>query len=328
MTDLNTQPQQEAENRESVLTDCVRAATAAPSLHNSQPWLFRIRQGAVEVYADRSRQLEVLDPAGRELLISVGAALFTLRLELRAKGYLPAVEMFPEPARPDLIARVGVGPAAAPSRTVEALAAAIPHRHTNRLPFAHSVVPADVIEELTEAARLEQARLTVADPVSRNAILNLSQTADRELRARGGYRAELARWTLPGTVRRDGIPPSAFGPWDALECMPIRDFGLLQPHLHRTTEAFEPYPTIVVLATDGDTERHWVAAGQALQRVLLTATWRNVATTPVSQPVEIPAIRQMLTDTTAGVWPQLVLRIGYGRPAAATPRRPLSEVLV
>jgi hypothetical protein len=196
------------------------------------------------------------------------------------------------------------------------------------LPFAHAVVPADVIEELTNAARFEHARLTVADPVSRNAILNLSQIADRELRARGRYRAELARWTLPGTARTDGVPSSAVGPWDALECMPLRDFGLLQPQLHRTTEPFEPYPTIVVLTTDGDTERHWVVAGQALQRVLLTATWRNLATTPVSQPVEIPAIRQLLTDTATGVWPQMVLRIGYGRPTAATPRRRLADVLL
>jgi hypothetical protein len=46
--------------------------TVAPSLHDSQPWLFQIGDDRVDVYADRTRQLEVLDPAGRELLISVG----------------------------------------------------------------------------------------------------------------------------------------------------------------------------------------------------------------------------------------------------------------
>ena len=57
-----------------VLTDCVRLATAAPSLHNSQPWLFRIGPSAIDVYADRNRRLPVLDPAGREQLISVAQA--------------------------------------------------------------------------------------------------------------------------------------------------------------------------------------------------------------------------------------------------------------
>jgi hypothetical protein len=311
---------------DNVLSECVRSATAAPSLHNSQPWRFRIGAGVVDVYADRHRQLEVLDPDGRELMISVGAAVFTLRLAMRCEGRLPVLELFPEPGEPDLVARVTAGRAAAPTPGVEALAAAIGHRHTNRWPFARSVVPADAIEQLAAAALFEEAILTVASAVSRDAIIGLSQAADRRLRAKHGYRAELGRWTGPG--RRDGVPPAAIGPWDALETMPIRDFGLLHPQPYRATEVFEPYPTILILATRGDSPADWVGAGQALQRVLLTATWLNLATTPISQPIEIPVIRESLTDTGDGVWAQMILRVGYGRPAATTPRRPLSEVLL
>jgi len=309
------------------LRECVRQATTAPSLHNSQPWRFHLEVRTVDVYADPARRLEVLDPHGRELLISVGAALFTLRLAIRRAGRLSDFRLFPETDDPDLVARVRIGRAAAPSKPAEALAAAIPYRHTNRWPFARSVVPADAVEHLTEAARREGTALAVASAVSRDAVLGLSQAADRRLREAGGYRAELARWTLPGTGRRDGIPHSAIGPWDALELLPMRDFGLLQPHLDRVTEKFEPYPTIMVLATRGDTARDWANAGQALQRVLLTATWLNLSTTPISQPVEIPAVRRLLTDTEAGVWAQMILRVGYGRPTSATPRRPLGEVL-
>jgi hypothetical protein len=235
--------------------------------------------------------------------------------------------LFPVPGNPDLVARVTAGRRAAPTRAVEALAAAIEHRHTNRWPFARSVVPADAIEQLIDAARFERATLTVASAVSRNAIIGLSQAADRRLRARGDYRAELARWTTSRPGRRDGVPPTAIGPWDALETLPIRDFGLLPPQHRRATEAFEPYPTIMILATHGDGPRDWVHAGQALQRVLLTATWLNLATTPISQPIEIPVIRESLTDTHDGVWAQMILRVGYGRPAPATPRRPLTDVL-
>jgi nitroreductase len=311
----------------SVLTESVRSATAAPSLHNSQPWLFDIGDDWVDVYADRRRQLEVLDPAGRELLISVGAAVFTLRLAMQHRGYRPDLSLFPDHAEPDLVARVTAGPPAAPTRDVDRLAAAIPHRHTNRWPFARSAVSTDAIEHLTGAALREGATLTLATAASRTAILHLAQAADRLLRSQGGYRAELARWTEPRPGRRDGVPASAIGPWDALETMPVRDFGLLQPQLRRATEHFEPYPTIMVLATDGDSPDHWLHAGQALQRVLLTATWLNLATTPISQPVEIPAIRELLSDTRRGHWAQLVLRVGYGQPAPATPRRPLAEVL-
>ena len=311
----------------SVLTESVRSATAAPSLHNSQPWLFQIGDDRVDVYADRQRQLEVLDPAGRELLISVGAAVFTLRLALQHRGYRPDLSLFPDQAEPDLVARVTAGPPTAPTHDVDRLATAIPHRHTNRWPFARTVVSTDAVEHLTGAARREGATLSLATAASHNALLHLSQAAERRLRSQGAYRAELARWTEPRPGRGDGVPASAIGPWDALEVMPVRDFGLLQPQLRRATEHFEPYPTIMVLATDGDSPDDWLHAGQALQRVLLTATWLNLATTPISQPVEIPAIRDLLNDTHRGHWAQLVLRLGYGRPAPATPRRPLAEVL-
>jgi nitroreductase len=109
--------------------------------------------------------------------------------------------------------------------------------------------------------------------------------------------------------------------------MPLRDFGLLVPRVVRSAERFEPFPTIVLLSTHGDTRREWITAGQALQRVLLVATRLRLATTPISQPVEIPAIRELLTDTGTGRRAQMVLRIGHGPPAAATPRRPLSDVL-
>ncbi|MET0420020.1 MAG: nitroreductase family protein, partial [Actinoplanes sp.] len=105
------------------------------------------------------------------------------------------------------------------------------------------------------------------------------------------------------------------------------DFGLIQPQLARRTEQFEPYPTIAVLTTAGDDRADWLRAGQALQRVLLTATRLRLATTPISQPVEIPAVREVLSDTRAGRWAQMVIRLGYGTPAGATPRRPVTEVL-
>ncbi|MEU8240885.1 nitroreductase family protein [Actinoplanes missouriensis] len=334
-----------------ILLDCVRAAARAPSLHNSQPWLFRVDPPAIEVFADPARRLPVVDPVGREQLISVGAAVFTLRIAMRKAGYRVRVEL--SPAQPDTspITRTGASPVtgtvaspitgtvASPiTRTVaspiarivadrpahadavtESLAAAIPHRHTNRWPFAQVAVPADAIAQLQDAARQEDATLTVADPTARDAILGLAREADRWLHERPHYAEEIARWT-GRNARHDGVPEWAAGPWDALEVMPVRDFaGSGGPR-----EPFEPYPTIVVLATDGDAPLDWLRAGQALQRVLLTATWLGLATTPISQPVEVPAVRAKLTRRPA----QMVLRVGYGRVAGQTPRRPISEMLL
>jgi hypothetical protein len=310
------------------LTDCVRAAIAAPSLHNSQPWRFRIRDGGVDVFADRRRQLQVIDPSGRELMISIGAALFNLRLAVRNQLRVPVLRLLPDPAEPDLVARLTPGPPARPDAAVAALAGAIPLRHTNRRPFARTVIPADVLDRLMAAAKVEGAALAVAGPVGRGAILSLVRTAEERLRSEGVYRAELTEWTRPVRSRRDGVPPSSVGVWDALEVLPMRDFGLTQPWLQRPVAQFEPFPTIVVLSTDGDTVGDWLRAGQALQRVLLAATIDRLSATPLSQPLEVAGLRELLTDTGTGRWAQMILRIGYGQPAASTPRRPLADVLM
>ena len=54
----------------------------APSVHNTQPWVFAFFPDRLELRADRSRQLTVLGPDGRELVERVGAALLDVRASL------------------------------------------------------------------------------------------------------------------------------------------------------------------------------------------------------------------------------------------------------
>jgi len=85
----------------------LRYAVLAPSSHNSQPWLFRLRNDTLELRADRRRACRVKDPNDRELVMSCGCALFHLRCAMRHFGYLGTVEIFPD-RDPDLVARVSL----------------------------------------------------------------------------------------------------------------------------------------------------------------------------------------------------------------------------
>jgi hypothetical protein len=288
--------------------------------------LFRIAGPTVEVYTDPDRRLSVVDPDGREQLLSVGAAILTLRVAVQRAGYCAEAELLPAEDDPTLAARVSVGRPVPVDKETEALAEAIPHRHTNRGPFAQVPLAPEAAGRLAHAAEREGAVLSVADPDSRDAILDMARSADRWLRERPGYQHEMLRWS-GRSVRHDGVPTWAAGPWDALQAVPIRDFAEFSA-APRRSEPLEPHPTILVLATEGDTPRDWLRAGQALQRVLLTATWLGLAATPISQPVEVPAVRKLLAGAPPASWAQMVLRVGYGRTAGRTPRRPLTEVLL
>lgn len=74
-------------------------------------------------------------------------------------------------------------------------------------------------------------------------------------------------------------------------------------------------------------QAHWLLAGQALQRVLLTATARGVAASPLTQPLET-ADAWLVRDPRSGrEEPQMILRFGYGPAVPPAPRRPVPEVL-
>jgi nitroreductase family protein len=306
---------------------CLEAATLAPSIHNSQPWRFRVSSEGVDVFADRGRSLGVVDPTGRELLMSVGAAVFNLRTAMRAAGRSPVHRLFPLPEA-DLVARVRPGAFASPSETVRLLAQAIPRRHTNRWPFTDVPVPGEVLAELADAAGVEGCSLSVADLAGRAAVVDVARQGQRRQRQNPRYWFELLRWTVGDPSRRDGVPPAAFGPYAAVESVPLRDFGLVGTARRRRVERYERVPTFAVLSTDSDRPESWVRAGQAMQRVLLTATVRGLATTPMTQPVEVAELRAMLASVVGGGLPQVVIRLGYGPLCSPAPRRNLDDVLM
>src|SRR5207247_58818 len=117
----------------------------------------------------------------REMFVSVGAAIFNLRLALRAHGWRTSTRLAPGGATPDLAARIIVtGPDEIPP-PARALAAAIGRRHTNRRPFAGTPIPEETLAELAGAAVAEGAELLVASGGLRDGVLGLTRTADNRL---------------------------------------------------------------------------------------------------------------------------------------------------
>jgi len=167
-----------------VLHDCLGAATAAPSIHNTQPWRFRPRADGVDIFADHTRRLGVVDPSGREVLISIGAALLNLRIAVLAHGRTPLTQLLPDGADADRIAQVTFGRPVHVSETVRMLGQAIPRRRTNRRPFSNATIPREVLAELIDSAATEGGRLTVADPGTREAVLSLVRLAEKRERPR------------------------------------------------------------------------------------------------------------------------------------------------
>ncbi len=164
-------------------------------MHNTQPWRFRVGHSAIELHCDPRRKLRV-DPVGREMLISCGAALFGLRLAIRSLGYQPVVELLPDPGRLRLLARVMAGPAEPMTVLEGEMLKAVPHRHTHRGEFAPVPLPAGLLAGLQHDARAEGASLELVDPgIAYQRLADVVSTASRRLDLDPHARAEIRRWS-------------------------------------------------------------------------------------------------------------------------------------
>jgi nitroreductase len=312
-----------------VIVRMLRAATAAPSMFNTQPWRFRYREAdhTFELYADPARALRYSDPQGRGVHIACGAALFNLRLAIAASGREPVVRLLPRPHEPLLLATVRIAGRYRQRSTERELYVNIGKRHSSKEPFSDRQVPPGVLAELVEAAALEGATLHVLGPVAARRVLDLTAHADRFLREQPGYRAEIAQW-VGGKRERDGVPDSATGPRVADGSLPLRDFSLGRPPDQVRYARFEAHPQLAVLSTRFASAADWLRAGQALQRILLLATARGLSAGLLTQALET-ADAWLVRDPGSGIeYPQIVLRLGYASSKdRATPRRPIGDVL-
>src|SRR4051794_29388856 len=144
-----------------VLSQMVEAASLAPSIHNSQPWTFRVQSDRLEISIDARRATPAIDPVGRGLRMSCAAAALNAQVVARAAGRSCAIVLGPTVDRPELVATLTLGGAITPGADDLALARAVPLRHTVRTAFAAEPVRDNLVDQLRAAVEVEGAWMHV-----------------------------------------------------------------------------------------------------------------------------------------------------------------------
>ncbi|WP_040707574.1 Acg family FMN-binding oxidoreductase [Nocardia takedensis] len=312
--------------------ETVRSALAlavrAPSVHNTQPWQWRVGDTTVHLYADEGRGLAHTDPDRRDLLISCGAALHHFRVAARSFGWHTVVHRFPDPADRRHLASVEFVPVT-PTSEVVGLARAIADRRTDRRRPTSWEVPEGFVAAMAAAGRAEGAMVTeVPGGGTRIGLVEAFRTAAAAHRADPSYQDELVRWS-GRHADPEGVPARNA----VLAADPLtREF-----HAHTLTEAvlrdLEDNGTLVLVHTGSDDDLSRLRAGEAASAVLLTATVFGLATCPLTEPLELPGTRALVRSDVLedSGFPQLLIRVGWASSTAdgipATPRRALSEVV-
>ncbi|PCR90574.1 Acg family FMN-binding oxidoreductase [Natrinema ejinorense] len=307
-------------------------AILAPSSHNSQPWAFEVTENAIRVYADLSRQLTVADPDGRELFLSVGCAIENLLIAAERFGLEYTLEYVAtddtQPAGDDglrHVATVGLDSgSSSPSETDSALFEAITDRHTNHRPFESTTVPEPLLARLERYANAAGLGLElVTDPAKRAEIAALQTSADERQFADPEYRAELGYWIGSGALGTKWLTAR-------LSQLAVRHLDMGEREGRKNSTLVTSAPVIGVLTAASDDEAARLRAGQAFERIALTAASEGLAVHPMSQILEVGEFRDDLAALLAleEGSPLHLFRLGYAEPETTrTPRRPLEEVL-
>lgn len=301
-------------------------ASRAPSVHNSQPWRWRVGAASLHLYSDDSRQLPHIDPDGRDLMLSCGAALHHCVVALAAVGWLSKVTRLPNPADPSHLAAIELSPHRADSVDI-ALAAAIPRRRTDRRYYSSWPVPVgDVALMAARAARSGVTLCQVED------LDNLRKIVAKSVRdhLNQDYLAELTAWSgryasVAGVPARNTPAP------DPTAKIPGRHFAGPVLPMPPDSSSADDNAVVLALGTRNDDRLAQLRAGEATSVVLLTATSLGLVSCPVTEPLETPGTRAAVQADIFGDsnYPQMLLRVGWAPinadPLPATPRRDLAD---
>ncbi len=313
------------------LDAAAQAALSAPSVFNTQPWNWHITGDTLDLSADPGRRLDATDPNGSLLLISCGTALHHARTALNAAGFACTVVRFPDPTRPEVLARLKLGGAAPPSPQVQRMAAAIPGRHTDRRAFGDQEVSEAILTSLRLVVESEGAYLHV---VPRDQIPMLAVSTEQAAGAERGdpaYRAELDRWTTRPASSGDGVPVTTVVR-PTLRRVGVRDFvpdgataGLA------ASDGVDKGAAYVIVFGTGDQPIDLLRGGEAVSALLLLATAEGLATAALSEAVEVSWSKHLLRGLLSDLGePYLVVRLGYPTVQAvlaSAPRREAAEVI-
>lgn len=303
-------------------------ATRAPSVHNTQPWRWRVGSDSLQLYADRRLHLPSTDPDGRDLMMSCGIALHHCVVALAALGWQSKIHRLPNPAEPDHLAAMEVYRHPA-SEVDVTLAAAIPRRRTDRRHYSSWSVPANYIALM--GARAARAGVMLRQIESLPRLQNIVAQAVWRHIADHDYLAELTTWS-GRYASLAGVPARNTPESDPTAPVPPRLFAgpaLAQPP---DTDSVDDNAAVLALGTKDDSPLARLRAGEATSLVLLSATALGLSSCPVTEPLEITETRDAVQVEVFGLsgFPQMLLRIGWAPvnadPLPSTPRRPLEDV--
>ena len=316
----------------------VDLASRSPSGHNAQPWtLVRTGERRLVLRSERSRWLPMVDPTNRELLLSFGAMIETIRQAAPAVGYQADVHVLIDQADASDVAQVDLSDASPVSSIAPAL---IEARATTRTPFLSGELASSEVDQIVG---LDSAALSFIPREGEKGrwLANAAAEAFAQQTWDDRKQKELAEWLRFSRrdvrSRGDGFTPEALGLSALTRAVWYAAFSrklALTPSFRRSSikgarRQLDGCAGFLLVTSADRTVGSLLETGATYQRALLRATELGIAHHTMSQALEEDPWRKDIDSVLQLMQPiQFIVRVGKARHLARPSiRRPTASLL-
>lgn len=317
---------------ESKLKFLVRYAILAASGLNSQPWIFKIKDNTIEIWADNTRQRPQIDPEDRELYISLGCAMANLEIAARYFGMMFEKEYGEEDG--NLAAKFKFAEGKTVSEKKEYFKA-ITKRRVNREDYNGKSIPKEIIEKLEEEHKeYGEARLKLLTQKEiKNELAKLVEKSSQIWFKSNDLVDELEYWLQDDlSLNKDGLSTGVLNLYKlAIEVKHLlsRSDKSIISKSQRDRDLVETAQAIAIIWVEKENKKNWLMAGELYERLALYLTNFEIQNAFFNTVIELKNQRIKM-EKLLGIKgkSQLLLRFGYSdKKVAHSSRRPLEEVL-
>lgn len=315
--------------------ELVASAIKAPSGHNTQPWLFRLQENAIEVYPNLKNALPVVDPENRELYISIGCAVENLCVAATEKGYHPTPVILKEKKGTYMI-RVKMEKQAPIDNP---LFASICKRQTNRSVYKDHTIAPDTLK-LIQGIKKEdgvQFYMYKNGEATFNTLTEYIREGNEIQMEDKLFKKELVNW-----IRFNKNHAAQMGNGLAVATMGSPSMpkfvgkaivkAFLKPKTQNKSDIKKVGSSshLVLFTVNQNSPKKWILLGETLERFLLETTRMGIANAYMNQPCEVPLLVKKIKENILlnGEYPMLLLRLGYTSPMPYSPRKSVDSVII
>lgn len=324
---------QEPGTHNSVFYKLVEFATKAPSGHNTQPWLFKVLNTAIEIHPDFSKALPVVDADHRELYVSLGCAAENLCVAASEFGFKSTVKI-----KKDKHTYIQIQ-LKKEQIFKNVLFGEISKRQTNRSIYQNRIVTDEKLSVLQNLPVYEGIHIRYFSNGSHEFEIltefilqgNTIQMND------SAFKDELLHWIrfnkfqtgkeqngLTNTVM--GIPsvPAFIG-------KPIVK-SFFKPEKQNKTDLAKIHSSshLALFTIEKNNPESWIQLGRVHERFLLEISHLGISASYLNQPCEVRSVATAMQEKLKlkNEHPVILVRLGYASPMPFSPRRSPEKVII